>query len=449
MARFPYTRNAVRRLMSNLYVALIAEYWESENFARNEIATPRQGGVRQQTYDAYEASVDCTAKVHTHRALRVFETLLRRLDRESRKLGANGIDPSELEELREALNRDGYLLDGDLRVRPVPTAATSVPADAQNITQGTRGRLFKYLKNREVQWFGDLDEIAFLSRLYALEELPGSGVRFEDAEGDITQHRYNNYDWEDDWIYIDDRFGLRDGPDAVSLLGAGRHHQGARRRQGDRTAGYDRPYQLSPTDSADASGRRPRRASMSCQGVMTAWSQCAVQPGRSPRNESQSSFVRWRRSVTGCSQAARAERRACSAVLARPTKVCQPWPPAGWSIGTVTSQYHHRPRGATDVSRGRPNHTRSEAVLFIAGPPHFQRRRLAYPSGPVDHSMPPITAGNACTCLSMRAPKPPGPGSLLGQVMTVLPVVPQTGNPPLRGRAARPGSRPGARACLA
>ncbi|MFD9770738.1 serine/threonine protein kinase [[Kitasatospora] papulosa] len=217
------TRNAVRRLMSNLYVAAITEYWENENFVQSKIATPRQGGIRQQTYDAYEASVDWNDKVHTRRALRVFEALLRRLDRDSRKFGADGIDPSELEELREALDRDGYLLDGNLRVQPAPTAAisgrqaTSVPADAQSITQVTRGRLFKYLRDRGVQWFGDLDEITFLGRLYDLEELPSTDDRFDDAEGDITQHRYNNFDWEDDWIYIDDRFGLRDGPDAVLL----------------------------------------------------------------------------------------------------------------------------------------------------------------------------------------------------------------------------------------
>ncbi|MFF7415721.1 AbiJ-related protein [Streptomyces lydicus] len=60
--------------------------------------------------------------------------------------------------------------------------------------------------------FGDLDEIAFLSRLYAPAELPSSQVSLDTAEGDITQHRYNNYDWEYDWIYTDERFGLSDGP---------------------------------------------------------------------------------------------------------------------------------------------------------------------------------------------------------------------------------------------
>lgn len=98
------TRNAVRRLMSSLYVAAIAEYWEGENFARSEIANPRQGGVRQQTFDAYETSVDWTDQEHARRGLLVFETLLRRLDRDSKKSGAQGIDPTELEDLREALS---------------------------------------------------------------------------------------------------------------------------------------------------------------------------------------------------------------------------------------------------------------------------------------------------------------------------------------------------------
>ncbi|MCX4650220.1 MULTISPECIES: serine/threonine protein kinase [unclassified Streptomyces] len=216
------TRNAVRRLMSTLYVAAIAEYWENENFARSETFTPREGGVRKQTYDAYEASVDWTDEGHARRALRVFESLLRRLDRDIRNFGADGLDPTELDELREALERDGYLLDGELRVRPAPVTGdpgrlAAVPDDARNITQVTRRRLFKHLAKRGVQWFGDLDEIDFLNRLYDLHLLPSTDMRFTDAEDDIRQHRYNNYDWEDDWIYLDERFGLCDGPDAVLL----------------------------------------------------------------------------------------------------------------------------------------------------------------------------------------------------------------------------------------
>ncbi len=209
--------------MSSLYVGAIEEYWENEGFTRSDSVTPRQGGARQQTFDAYEASVDWGHEEHVRRALRVFERLLRRLDRESRKFGGDGLEPSVLEELREAFDRDGYQLDDQLRVSrtsddgPSWIREPAVPRDARKITQVTRKRLFRQLADTGVKWYGDMDEIDFLRRLYDLEALPSEDARFSNAEGDIRQHRYNNYDWEEDWIYIDDRFGLRDGTDDVLL----------------------------------------------------------------------------------------------------------------------------------------------------------------------------------------------------------------------------------------
>ncbi|MFF8649835.1 protein kinase [Streptomyces griseoluteus] len=209
--------------MSSLYVGAIEEYWENEGFPRSEAVTPRQGGTRQQTFDAYEASVDWGHEEHARRALRVFESLLRRLDRESRKFGSDGLEPSVLEELREAFDRDGYQLDDKLRIRSrlgaagPPRQEAGVPHDARNITQVTRKRLFRQLVDKGVKWYGDVDEIDFLRRLYELEALPSEDIRFSNAEEDIRQHRYNNYDWEEDWIYNDDRFGLRDGTDEVLL----------------------------------------------------------------------------------------------------------------------------------------------------------------------------------------------------------------------------------------
>lgn len=36
-------------------------------------------------------------------------------------------------------------------------------------------------------------------------------------EGDYRQHRINNYDWEDDWIFEDSRLNLMRGDGAVFL----------------------------------------------------------------------------------------------------------------------------------------------------------------------------------------------------------------------------------------
>lgn len=56
--------------------------------------------------------------------------------------------------------------------------------------------------------FGKLDEIDFLSRLYNLEELESFDRRYPNMKGDIIQHRYNNYDWDDYWFFEDERLKL-------------------------------------------------------------------------------------------------------------------------------------------------------------------------------------------------------------------------------------------------
>lgn len=97
-----------------------------------------------------------------------------------------------------------------VRQRRARTRATlqlgTEPKEKRVITKVTRARLFDDL--RSVAWWGDLEEIAFLSRLYDLHELPSTDSRREDAEGDILQHRVANDDWSDDWIFSDERFGL-------------------------------------------------------------------------------------------------------------------------------------------------------------------------------------------------------------------------------------------------
>jgi len=62
-------------------------------------------------------------------------------------------------------------------------------------------------------WSGRLDETAFLSRIYNLTEMHSTDGRFSNAEGDIWQHRINNYDWEDDWVFYDGRFKVKIGSD--------------------------------------------------------------------------------------------------------------------------------------------------------------------------------------------------------------------------------------------
>jgi hypothetical protein len=85
------------------------------------------------------------------------------------------------------------------------------------ISQLTRRDIIDSMVAEKINWCGRLEESEFLSRLFDLQNLPSTDGRFNDAAGDIWQHRVNNFDWEDDWVFYDRRFNLLNGDDEVFL----------------------------------------------------------------------------------------------------------------------------------------------------------------------------------------------------------------------------------------
>ena len=85
------------------------------------------------------------------------------------------------------------------------------------ISQVTRRDIFDAIRIEGVNWAGRLEEPEFLGRLFDLSSLPSTDGRFRNAAGDIFQHRINNYDWDDDWVFKDGRFDLLDGDDEILL----------------------------------------------------------------------------------------------------------------------------------------------------------------------------------------------------------------------------------------
>lgn len=86
------------------------------------------------------------------------------------------------------------------------------------ITIETRRDIIQSLINKGIRWAGDLHDVAFLSRIYPLKTMPSKDSRCDNAESDIYMHRVHFHtDWDGDWIYDDDRFKLREGPDEEFL----------------------------------------------------------------------------------------------------------------------------------------------------------------------------------------------------------------------------------------
>ena len=81
----------------------------------------------------------------------------------------------------------------------------------------SNGNLFFEEERIFYPYYGRLEEIDFLGRLYDLENIESYDERFKNAAGDIWQHRVNNDDYPENWVFKDKRFGLLDGNDKAFL----------------------------------------------------------------------------------------------------------------------------------------------------------------------------------------------------------------------------------------
>jgi hypothetical protein len=90
--------------------------------------------------------------------------------------------------------------------------------DWHHVTNLTRRTIFDALRIGKHFWAGKLDDVEFLSRVFALESLPSTDPRHADMSGDIWRHRIiNPEDWPDDWVFSDGRLDLLNIPDEVFL----------------------------------------------------------------------------------------------------------------------------------------------------------------------------------------------------------------------------------------
>ncbi|MCI2168325.1 MAG: abortive infection family protein [Prevotella sp.] len=62
-------------------------------------------------------------------------------------------------------------------------------------------------------FWGKLTSVDFLNRLYPLKEFPSKDPQFKNAEEEIYAHTITNNDYPKNWLFTDERFPLKNGPD--------------------------------------------------------------------------------------------------------------------------------------------------------------------------------------------------------------------------------------------
>lgn len=85
------------------------------------------------------------------------------------------------------------------------------------ITEITRRDIRDLVLLEQINLYGRLEEMEFLSRIWDLDSMPSFDSRFKNATRDILQHTVKNDDWEEGWIFSDSRFNLLRGDDETFL----------------------------------------------------------------------------------------------------------------------------------------------------------------------------------------------------------------------------------------
>lgn len=85
------------------------------------------------------------------------------------------------------------------------------------LTTVTKHHIIDFLRGETtVLYHGKMDEIEFLGRVFDLSKIKSNDHRSRTFEGDISTHRYQfKGDWDDDWIYTDERFSLAKQSDEI------------------------------------------------------------------------------------------------------------------------------------------------------------------------------------------------------------------------------------------
>lgn len=81
--------------------------------------------------------------------------------------------------------------------------------DNQNkIELSTRRNILDGFIVTKITWYGNLEQVNFLGRLFDLSKLPSNDHRYKTAGEDIRKHTVDNNDWTDEWVFTDQRFNF-------------------------------------------------------------------------------------------------------------------------------------------------------------------------------------------------------------------------------------------------
>jgi hypothetical protein len=212
-------RNALREFLVGLTVREIRLAFEAAGVVADLEHLPTESGERRRLVEQHYHTLDFTAPADARRFVAACEESMAeaaRLDQ-----AGFGTDPRQLTRTRllECLQRDGFRYEAGKIAPASPDARRILGVDTsmQSVSEITRRGIFDEFRSTGSAWCGRLSELEFLNRLYNLSALPSEDSRHKSMEGDVTQHRVRNRDWDDYWVFDDPRLNLLHSTDESFL----------------------------------------------------------------------------------------------------------------------------------------------------------------------------------------------------------------------------------------
>ena len=168
-------------------------------------------GERRALIGQYYRALDFTKPRDVQRLLRADEAVIQ--DAESRlpEEFDRATVEADIASLKACLAEDGFVYDSG-RIRAATPAAhkvLEVQPEGRSISELTRRAIFDHIALNNIPWWGRLDDVEFLQRIYDLGNLPSHDPRHDTMSGDVARHRIlNPLDWPDDWVFSDPRLDL-------------------------------------------------------------------------------------------------------------------------------------------------------------------------------------------------------------------------------------------------
>jgi hypothetical protein len=209
-------RNEFREFLVGWTLREIEAEFEAADIECDRNHEPDVPGQRRSCVEQYYHTLDFTKPADARRLLAAYAGIIERAERNLPTGHGRQEAERAIASLEACLVKDGLAYGGGTITAAAPE--TRVIFETQSsISEITRRAIFDELSVSQVSWYGRLSEPDFLSRLYDLSILPSHDRRFDSMKEDIWQHRENNRDWPDDWVFTDARLDLLGATDDALL----------------------------------------------------------------------------------------------------------------------------------------------------------------------------------------------------------------------------------------